>query len=100
MAAMDQVSEDEVLQLILEKKSYKEISEILQNRYSHIDRGLSERSIRRFVSKTDLKKRERALVDEEVKIATQEVSGTWYGEVAVSVNSYWDALPLGVANDV
>lgn len=54
---MDQVSEVELFQ----GKSYKEISEILQNRYSH--------SI-----KTDLKRKQGSLLEEEVQIAAQEVS--------------------------
>ena len=41
MAAMDQASEEEVFQLILEGKSYKQISEILQEKYSHISKGFS-----------------------------------------------------------
>ena len=74
MAAMDQVSEEEVFQLILEGKSYKQISEILQERYSHINKGFSERSVRRFVSKNDLKKKQSLLLNEEVKNAAEEVS--------------------------
>ena len=71
---MEQVSEEEVLELILEGKSYKEISEVLQSRYNHIQRGLSERSVRRFVSKAGLKDKQKAFLDEEIRAATDEVS--------------------------
>lgn len=73
---MDQVSEEEVFQLILEGKSCKEISEVLKNRYSHTNKGFSERSVRRFISKADLKRKQKSLLEEEVKIAAQEVSKT------------------------
>ena len=42
--------------------------------YSHIEQGFSERSVRRFVFKSGLKSKQEFLLDEEVRIATQEVS--------------------------
>ena len=71
---MDSVPQEEVFQLIIEGKSYKEISEILQHRYPNIQRGFSERSVRRYVAKNGLKSEQRAILTEEVRVATQEVS--------------------------
>ena len=71
---MDRVPQEEVFQLILEGKSYKEISDVLQQRYSHIRRGFSERSVRRYVTKAGLKSKQKAVLTEEVRVATQEVS--------------------------
>ena len=70
---MDQIPEEEVLQLLLEGKTYKDVSDILQRRYSHVQRGLSERSVRRFAAKAGLKVKKQAFIEEEVRTAVEEV---------------------------
>lgn len=70
--SMDQIPE-EVLQLLLEGNTYKDVSDILQRRYSHVQRGLSERSVWRFASKAGLKLKKKAFIEKEVRSAVEEV---------------------------
>ena len=69
---MDQIPE--VLQLLLEGKTYKDVSDILPRRYNHVQRGLSERSVRRFASQAGLKLKKQAFLEEEVRTAVEEVA--------------------------
>ncbi len=71
---MDGVAEEEVLQLMLEGKSHSEISNILNSRFSHIPRGLSERSVRRFIVTHGLRVKHQSKVEEQVRVASREVS--------------------------
>ena len=52
---MDAVSMDIVKSLLLTGKTYSEISTELQQMYPHIVRGLSTRSVRRYVKEKGLK---------------------------------------------
>lgn len=54
-ANMETVSMDIVRSLLLTGKTYSEISMELQQMYPHIVRGLSTRSVRRYVKEKGLK---------------------------------------------
>ena len=71
---MEEVSEDIVRSLLVLGKSNNEISEELQQLYPDKRRGLSARSVRRYISDLNLKaisKRDKEVAVEE---AVQEVS--------------------------
>lgn len=71
---MEEVSEGIVRSLLVLGKSHKEISEELQQLYPDKRRGLSARSVRRYISDHNLKaisKRDKEVAVEE---AVQEVS--------------------------
>ncbi len=50
-----------------------EISEELRRLHPGVSRGFSERSVRRFVSKNDLRKAAREIVEQAVRESVQEV---------------------------
>lgn len=52
---MDSVPLDLVRSLLLMGRTYSEISSELQQLYPHIDRGLSTRSVRRYVKENGLR---------------------------------------------
>ena len=65
---MELVSQDLVKSLLTMGKSYLEISIELINVYPEIKRGLSERSVRRYVKQHDLK----SLCEQDKEQAIQE----------------------------
>ena len=52
---MEQVSEDIVRSLLLLGKTCSQISTELQGLYPHVTRGLSARSVRRYIKDQDLR---------------------------------------------
>ena len=71
---MDSVSIDIVKGLLSVGKSYDEISVELQQVYPNITRGLSARSVRRYVKEKGLKEIVKHEVIEAVKDSVSEVS--------------------------
>ena len=67
---MELVSQDLVKSLLTMGKTYQEISTELINVYPEIKRGLSERSVRRYVGQHNLK----SLCEQEKEQAIQECS--------------------------
>ena len=65
---MERVSEDIVKSLLVLGKTYKEISDELQELYPNIHRGLSVRSVRRYICDHNLKD----ITDHDKKLAVEE----------------------------
>lgn len=72
--AMDQVSQDIVRSLLVLGKTYKEISDELQQIYPNIHRGLSARSVRRYVHEHNLKDITEDYKTRAVEESVEEVS--------------------------
>ena len=70
---MELVSEDLVKSLLTMGKTYQEISTELTNFYPEIKRGLSERSVRRYVQQHNLKVLSEQDKEQAIKESVQEV---------------------------
>ena len=70
---MDSINENDILKMIYENLTYKEISDNLKAQYPN-ERGFSEMSVRRYLMKRGMKKKiNQEEVNEMVKIAVSEV---------------------------
>lgn len=72
--AMESIPADLVKSLLAAGNTYSQISSYLKQQYPHISRGLSERSIRRYVKENDLKEEVKSDALEAVKESVREVS--------------------------
>ena len=72
-AKMDGVSVDVVRELLASGMTYSQISSELKQQFPHILRGLSERSVRRFVKENSLKEVVKRDVVDAVKKSVGEV---------------------------
>lgn len=83
---MDSVAIEEVQELLLKGLTYKDISIELKRNHPHINRGLSERSVRRFIKSNDLR--------ETVKCEVREVVRQSIAEVSRVYSQYYELLVL------
>ena len=65
---MEQVSEDTVRSLLVLGKTYQEIPDELQQIYPSIHRGLSVRSVRRYIHEHNLKE----IIEGDKRLALEE----------------------------
>ena len=70
---MESVHKDFVEELIIAGFTYKEVSEELERKYPHIQKGLSSRSVRRYCQIHKLKKLKDDELDQVVDEAIDEV---------------------------
>ena len=70
---MNEIPHEEIFQLVIDGKSYREISVELQSSHPDIRRGLSERSVRRFITSHDLKADRTEKIEQDIWDAVQEV---------------------------
>ena len=75
---MDTISAEFVYSLVVKGWSYRDISEHLQSMYPHIQRGLSERSVRRFCCDHGITKLKGSDLNKVVEGAITEVSGLFF----------------------
>lgn len=71
---MESVCPEIVTSLLASGRSYKDISQELKSLYPQVQRGLSERSVRRYVKENNLKVQAEQHVLETVKESVGEVS--------------------------
>ena len=70
---MDQISKSMLLSMLDSGLTYRQIAEELKNRYPHITSGLSDRSVRRYVSVHGLRVESKCRKETAVTEAIQEV---------------------------
>ena len=71
---MESVPVDVVKGLLTAGNTYSQISSYLKEQYPHISRGLSERSIRRYVKENNLREEVKGDALEAVKESVSEVN--------------------------
>ena len=73
---MESIPIDTVRDLLASRKTYAQISNELKRQYPQVGRGLSARSIRRYVKENGIKVEINKMVEETVQAAVAEVSYT------------------------